>query len=181
MRSEAWLADGLFDCHHGELVLGDRTVSFLNEEGASIFDFDLNQVAFSFPRYLFTTGLDIHCAGEKRRVLFANPYLDGAGVRAARGTGRLWRDALDTRNLPFVHASEQASHNGDLARAVEASVVARGDTTQLGDVLAGNAEGRRSDDEITVFDSTGLAIQDLAIALATMERAGELNLPTIDL
>ena len=37
------------------------------------------------------------------------------------------------------------------------------------------------DDEITVFDSTGLAIQDLAIALAAMERAGELDLPTLEL
>jgi ornithine cyclodeaminase/alanine dehydrogenase-like protein (mu-crystallin family) len=48
-------------------------------------------------------------------------------------------------------------------------------------VLAGRAEGRRADDEITVFDSTGLAIQDLAVALAALERAGELDLPTIDL
>ena len=94
MRSEAWLADGLFNCHHGVLVLGDETISFLNEEAASIFDFDLGQVAFSFPWYLFTTGLDIQCSGDKRRVLFANPYLDGGGVRAARDKGRLWRDAL---------------------------------------------------------------------------------------
>ncbi len=76
---------------------------------------------------------------------------------------------------------EQASHNGDLAHAVEAGRVTRDDVTQLGDVLAGKEEGRRSDDEITVFDSTGLAIQDLAIALAAMERVDELNLSTIDL
>jgi hypothetical protein len=97
MRSEAWLADGLFNCHHGVLVLGGQTISFLNEEAASIFDFDLGQVVFSFPWYLFTTGLDIQCSSEKRRVLFANPYLDGGGVQAARDTGRRWRDALDTR------------------------------------------------------------------------------------
>jgi ornithine cyclodeaminase/alanine dehydrogenase-like protein (mu-crystallin family) len=48
-------------------------------------------------------------------------------------------------------------------------------------VLAGTAEGRRSADEITAFDSTGLAIQDLAIALAALERAGELDLPMLDL
>ena len=65
--------------------------------------------------------------------------------------------------------------------AVEAGRIARADVTQLGDVLAGTAQGRRDADEITVFDSTGLAIQDLAIALAAMERADELDLPTIDL
>ena len=53
--------------------------------------------------------------------------------------------------------------------------------TQLGDVLAGTAPGRQSDDEITIFDSTGLAIQDLAIALAAMEKAGGLDLPTLDI
>jgi ornithine cyclodeaminase/alanine dehydrogenase-like protein (mu-crystallin family) len=42
--------------------------------------------------------------------------------------------------------------------------------------LAGTAPGRESAEETTVFDSTGLAIQDLAIALAAMERAGELEL-----
>ena len=80
----------------------------------------------------------------------------------------------------FCDDWEQASHNGDLAHAVEAGVLTRDDVTQLGDVLAG-AEGRRSADEITVFDSTGLAIQDLAIALAAFERAAELDLPRIEL
>src|SRR5438132_5080535 len=80
----------------------------------------------------------------------------------------------------FCDDWEQASHNGELVHAVEAGVLGRDDVTQLGDVLAGTAEGRRSDDEATVFDSTGLAIQDLAIALAAMERANELELSTLD-
>jgi alanine dehydrogenase len=75
----------------------------------------------------------------------------------------------------------QASHNGDLVHAVEAGALTRDDVSQLGDVLIGTAEGRTSDDDITVFDSTGLAIQDLAIALATLERADELGLPAIPL
>jgi alanine dehydrogenase len=77
----------------------------------------------------------------------------------------------------FCDDWEQASHNGDLAHAVEAGFLARDDVTQLGDLLAGSAEGRRSPDEATVFDSTGLAIQDLAIALAALERAADLELP----
>jgi ornithine cyclodeaminase/alanine dehydrogenase-like protein (mu-crystallin family) len=81
----------------------------------------------------------------------------------------------------FCDDWEQASHNGDLAHAVGAGRVTRDDVTQLGDVLVGNAEGRRGDEETTIFDSTGLAIQDLAIALAAMERVDELDLPTIDL
>jgi alanine dehydrogenase len=69
---------------------------------------------------------------------------------------------------------EQASHNGDLVHAVEAEVLDRDDIAELGEVLIGTSQGRRSDRDITVFDSTGLAIQDLAIALAAMERAGDI-------
>src|SRR4051812_22514965 len=77
-------------------------------------------------------------------------------------------------NLLFGHTWEQASHGGELAHAVEDGLVTQGDVTQIGDVLAGTAAGRESDDEITAFDSTGLAIQDLAIALAALERADEI-------
>ena len=75
----------------------------------------------------------------------------------------------------------QASHGGELAAAVEVGAITRDDVTELGAVLTGNAEGRRSEDEITIFDSTGLAIQDLAIAIAAYERAGEFDLPRFDL
>jgi alanine dehydrogenase len=85
------------------------------------------------------------------------------------------------RTRVFCDDWEQASHNGELVHAVEAGAIARADATELGTVLAGLALGRESSDEITTFDSTGLAIQDLAIALAAMERAGEVDLPTLDL
>jgi len=79
------------------------------------------------------------------------------------------------------HIYEQASHNGELVHAVEAGVLEREQVTELGAVLAGDVAGRESDEEITVFDSTGLAIQDLAIALAAVAKADELDVPTIDL
>ena len=81
----------------------------------------------------------------------------------------------------FCDEWEQASHGGELAAAVEAGAIGREDVTELGAVLTGEAEGRRADDEITIFDSTGLAIQDLAIAIAAYERAAELDLPQLEL
>jgi ornithine cyclodeaminase/alanine dehydrogenase-like protein (mu-crystallin family) len=42
---------------------------------------------------------------------------------------------------------------------------------ELGAVVAGRAAGRESPEEITIFDSTGIALQDLAAALAVYERA----------
>jgi len=70
----------------------------------------------------------------------------------------------------FCDDWEQASHSGDLVHAVEAGLLGRREVTELGAVLAGTAPGRERDDEITAFDSTGLAIQDLAVALVAIER-----------
>jgi ornithine cyclodeaminase/alanine dehydrogenase-like protein (mu-crystallin family) len=81
----------------------------------------------------------------------------------------------------FCDDWEQASHNGELAHAVEAGKITREDVTHLGDVLVGTAPGRQSNVDITTFDSTGLAIQDLAIALAAIEHAERLDVPTIEL
>jgi alanine dehydrogenase len=85
------------------------------------------------------------------------------------------------RTHVFCDDWEQASHNGDLAHAVGAGAITQDDVTELGSVLTEQAPGRQSPDEITIFDSTGLAIQDLAVALAAMERVDELDLSTLDL
>lgn len=82
----------------------------------------------------------------------------------------------------FCDDWEQASHNGELVHALEARVLRREQVGELGAVLCGEALGRESDDQITAFDSTGLAIQDLAIALAALERMGELaDVPFLEL
>jgi alanine dehydrogenase len=82
----------------------------------------------------------------------------------------------------FCDEWEQASAGGELANAVNAGLVKREEVTQLGDVLNG-AGGRASDQEITLFDSTGLAIQDLAICQAVYERwrSGGLEAPVVRL
>ena len=83
----------------------------------------------------------------------------------------------------FCDEWAQASHGGELTGAVDAGLVARERVTQLGDVLTGQAPGRSAADAVTLFDSTGLAIQDLAICLELVAalRAGAVAPTTIDL
>jgi alanine dehydrogenase len=83
----------------------------------------------------------------------------------------------------FCDEWEQASGGGELAGPAAAGRVRRDDVVQLGEVLIGAAEGRRSSEEITLFDSTGLAIQDLAIGAAALEawRTGAIEAQTIEL
>jgi alanine dehydrogenase len=120
-----------------------------------------------------------------REPIFATGSLQAGqhvSLMGADGPGKA-EIAVDelARVRVFCDDWQQASHNGDLAHAVEGRAITRDVVTELGDVLTGKARGRRSDDEITIFDSTGLAIQDLAIALAAVERVGDLDLATIDL
>jgi alanine dehydrogenase len=86
----------------------------------------------------------------------------------ARGKAEVELAALERCRL-FCDEWEQAAGGGELAGAVAAGIVSRDGVTQLGDVIAGSSAGRRSPEEITLFDSTGLAIQDLAIAIAVYE------------
>jgi alanine dehydrogenase len=73
----------------------------------------------------------------------------------------------------FCDEWAQASHGGELTGAVEEGLVEREQVTDLGAVLAGEAPGRPGADAVTLFDSTGLAIQDLAIAAAALRAARE--------
>jgi ornithine cyclodeaminase/alanine dehydrogenase-like protein (mu-crystallin family) len=77
----------------------------------------------------------------------------------------------------FCDEWDQASHGGELTGAIEAGMVEREDVTELGAVLAGEAPGRAGPDAVTLFDSTGLAIQDLAVAAAALDayRRGEVE------
>jgi len=71
----------------------------------------------------------------------------------------------------------QASHSGEINVPL-----ARGEITpeliygSMGDIVAGKKPGRQTPEEITVFDSTGLIIQDLALGLAVFRRAQERGL-----
>jgi alanine dehydrogenase len=74
--------------------------------------------------------------------------------------------------------TEQCVAMGDLHHALAGGVVERAHVhAELGDVVAGLKPGRERDDEIIVFDSTGMALQDLVAAVLTYERARATPIP----
>jgi alanine dehydrogenase len=67
---------------------------------------------------------------------------------------------------------DQCAEIGDLHHAIAEGLITRDDVhAELGEVVAGKKPGRISKDEITVFDSTGTALQDVAAAAVVYERA----------
>ena len=81
----------------------------------------------------------------------------------------------------FCDEWAQASHGGELTGAIEAGMVAREQVTDLGAVLTGESPGRPGPEAVTLFDSTGLAIQDLAVAAAALQayRDGAVEAQTV--
>jgi alanine dehydrogenase len=100
----------------------------------------------------------------------------------AHGKGEVELDAVVGCRL-FCDEWEQASAGGELSGAVAAGLVQREDVTDLGEVLTGAEDGRTSPEETTLFDSTGLAIQDLGIVLALWDAwlGGRVEAPTVEL
>ena len=112
-------------------------------------------------------------------VVAASDLRDGQHLAAlgadARGKAEVEAAALGRCRL-FCDEWEQAAGGGELSGAVDRGLT-RAEVTQLGDVLIGRAPGRTSREEVTLFDSTGLATQDLGIAIAVHQRwrAGEVS------
>ena len=106
------------------------------------------------------------------RVIGADDLRPGLhlSMLGADGPGKAEMEVEAVRRcMLFCDEWEQASHGGELTGAVEAGLVARDDVTELGDVLTGARPGRPDAEAVTLFDSTGLAIQDLALCHALVD------------
>lgn len=95
---------------------------------------------------------------------------------AAVGADNPSKHEIDARLLAaskvVVDSLDQCAAMGDLHHALEAGAMERADVhAELGRVVAGLAPGREHDDEVIVFDSTGVALQDVAAAAIVSRRA----------
>lgn len=109
------------------------------------------------------------------------PLLSAADVPAGCFVAAVGADSEDKQELaPDLFACgvvvadvlEQCARIGDLHHALAAGVLRREDVhAELADVVSGRRPGRRAADEITVFDSTGTALEDVAAAALVYERA----------
>jgi alanine dehydrogenase len=91
----------------------------------------------------------------------------------ARGKQELDASILQRAKI-IVDDMEQASHSGEINVPISQGVITIDNIYgTLGEVVAGFKKGRESDEEITIFDSTGLAIQDIICAQLVYEKAKE--------
>ena len=117
----------------------------------------------------------------------ATPVFDGEWLAPgthinAAGSNSLLRREIDettvSRSDPIVVDSRPSAlkEAGDLLPALEKGRIHAGMLTELGEVIAGTRAGRTTPEQITLFESQGMAIQDLVIAAALARMARERGL-----
>jgi ornithine cyclodeaminase/alanine dehydrogenase-like protein (mu-crystallin family) len=83
---------------------------------------------------------------------------------------------LIATNKLVANVLEQCAVMGDLHHALDAGAITLADVhAELGEVVAGRKPGRVTDSEIIIFDSTGMALQDVAAAAVVYEKAMRLG------
>ena len=117
----------------------------------------------------------VTCTPSRTPFLLHDHVAPGTFV-AAVGADSPEKQELDPRLMAqatvVVDALDQCAAIGDLHHALDAGALTRESVhAELADVVTGRRRGRRSDAEITVFDSTGTALEDVAAAVVVYERA----------
>ncbi len=110
-------------------------------------------------------------------LLFASNLRAGTHITAV-GSDTPHKQELDPailNNADVVVADSipQCLERGEIHRAIESGHISREELIELGDIIAGNAAGRTSDEQVSVADLTGVAVQDIKIAAAVYERLVE--------
>ena len=125
----------------------------------------------------------ITITSSRTPVLEGRWIAPGAHVNAA-GSNGLQRAELDVEavrraGLIVTDSVEQARGEcGDLVAALEQGVIRWNDVRELGEVVAGRRPGRTRPDQITLFESQGVAMEDIAVAVRLVARARERRVGT---
>ncbi|MDY4541123.1 MAG: hypothetical protein SPD15_06585 [Allisonella histaminiformans] len=93
----------------------------------------------------------------------------------AMGADMPWKQELDENLYKTAVAvaddREQSAVSGETQVAVQKNILRKECIAEIGDILIGKAEGRTGNQDITIFDSTGLALRDLETAALVIERS----------
>lgn len=113
------------------------------------------------------------------------PLFEASWIRAGTHVASMGSDQKGKQELPpellrraklFADVPQQSVQIGELQHVADDVAAGRCAITAIGAVLAGKAAGRTSRDDVTVFDSSGIALQDLFVAQAILAAATERGL-----
>ena len=120
-----------------------------------------------------TCDLIVTCTASRAPLLLRDQLRPGIHITAvgADTPGKQELDPLILRRAEVVVADSlsQCVERGEIAHALRSRCLRPDDVVELGAVIAGKAPGRLSEEDITVADLTGVAVQDIEIARTVLE------------
>lgn len=133
------------------------------------------EAASAFPEAARKSDVVVTCTTSTKPFLLPEHVRRGAFV-AAVGADNEHKQELDARLLAnhrvVPDVTQQAATIGEVHHALESGLMKiEAVATDLGQIVCGRQPGRKSDDEIIIFDSTGMGLQDVAAACAVYRKA----------
>jgi ornithine cyclodeaminase len=140
---------------------------------------EMEPTGFSIDTTLDTHDLAANCSLIVTTTPSAVPLLSGDQIQRGTHITAVGADTphkqelepaiLQQADLVVADSILQCLERGEIAHAIEEQVVEKEALVELGQIISGQSPGRTSDDQITVADLTGVAVQDIQIAKAVYE------------
>jgi len=116
----------------------------------------------------------ITTTASDKPLLMKNQILKGTHINAigsdALGKRELGPGLINKADLVITDSLEQCQYRGEISCAIKDGNFSIHQVKELGQVLSGKQKGRESDEQITIADLTGVAVQDIQIATAIYKK-----------
>ena len=130
------------------------------------------------PGQLASCDVLVTCTNSRQPIVLREWIRPGTHINAVgadmEGKAELEPSLVASARL-FADSLKQVVRLGECQHAYGQGLIGLGDITEIGDVLEGKKPGRTSEEEITIFDTTGMAIQDLIVGAKLLENSEPLS------
>lgn len=154
----------------------DVLVWGINQEEVDLYKSDIEPLGYTVETTLDANEIPPRCNLIVTVTPSKTPLLSADGVRAGTHLTTVGSDTpekhevdpeiLGKADIVVADSIEQSRLRGEIFKATRAGVITHDDVAELGNVIKNPELRRQSDDQITVFDTTGVAVQDVQIAKA---------------
>ena len=157
----------------------DIVVWGLHQNNLDTYKLDMEKLGYTVQTTRETGEVTAKCSLIITATPSTTPLIDVKQIKpgthiTAMGSDTHQKQELDPMILQradrvVADSIEQCLSRGEISKALQADLVKKENLIELGDVIGGRQPGRTSDEQITVADLTGVAVQDIQIAKAVHE------------
>ena len=164
-------------------IVDDQAIRFVSEQQARYPALKLQSVPFKeLPEAASSADLIVTCTRSREFFLRKEWVSPGTHINAI-GADMPGKQELEPALVAsvkvFADSAAQVVAKGECQHAAKLGLVAAENIAEIGAVLEGTRAGRTGPSDVTLFDATGMAIQDLVVGAIALKKAEELKIGTV--